>query len=624
MEQNIYSMQLSALSISGEKVSQNLYELRQLAFQIGINVEIRKYSITANPLDDPLALSVFREAFKFLQIIKTTNTLFDEILLYAPKSRTMLWETSAQIRMGTTYGGTFSIEGKSYAEIEEFLNRRYQYAYLSGFNINLYNKEYQNPFILVYTFPATEEYFLNLFLFISQQKFLEPFSVDAGKGEWVFVLENGGSYIASSLAPDEEAGITLANKADDDSGFFIDRKKGEKYLITYMRDNRSGFVFVSGVPHRRVLEVTGGFRLFVTVLLVLSITFGLGIALLMAVNSARPIKALYRIIVSDLEPGETPVFSYDFLNSRIAEAFSSKRMLESEVNRLAPAQKQSQIYRLLNMGANEYINIQEEFNRFGIDLRQGIFCVLIIAINDVDTSYGFSEISAYKVLIDKAIAKTKQDYIGIFHNETDKETILINYPERLEESLIEEMEQFAGAINKELMEEHNISITWAGSIADKAEEISRAYFEAAEALKSEISNNNMKVLWFKALNQPGHVKEIAVVENKAAGNNEMIEKIMNYINDHFTNPQISLFSVADEFGITEFYLSHLFKEKSGINFSKYLEKTRMDYAQMLLAEKHYKVVDAALEAGYSSHQAFGRAYHKYFGKSPSAYNNRVR
>jgi YesN/AraC family two-component response regulator len=381
-------------------------------------------------------------------------------------------------------------------------------------------------------------------------------------------------------------------------------------------------MFVSGVPHNRVLEVTGGFRLFVTVLLVLSIISGLGIAVLIAVNSARPIKALYRTIISDLEPGETPVFSYDFLSSRIAEAFSNKHLLESEVNRLAPAQKQSQIYRLLNMGVNEYDNIQEEFSRLGIDLRQGIFCVLVIAINDVDTSYGFSEISAYKVLIDKAIAKTKQDYIGIFHNEIDKETILINYPERLEESLIEKMEQFAGTINKELMEEHNISITWAGSIAEEGEGISQAYFEAAEALKSENRNNNRKILWFKALNQPGHVKEIAAAENKAAGGSEMIEKIMKYIDDHFANPQISLFSVAEEFGITEFYLSHLFKERTGINFSKYLEKARMDYAQMLLAKKHYKVVDAALEAGYSSHQAFGRAYRKYFGKSPSAYNNR--
>ncbi|MDR2617925.1 MAG: helix-turn-helix domain-containing protein [Treponema sp.] len=57
------------------------------------------------------------------------------------------------------------------------------------------------------------------------------------------------------------------------------------------------------------------------------------------------------------------------------------------------------------------------------------------------------------------------------------------------------------------------------------------------------------------------------------------------------------------------------------HISKYLEKMRMEYAQTLIVEKNYKVGSAGMEAGYSSYHTFVRAYRKYYGKSPTAYNN---
>jgi YesN/AraC family two-component response regulator len=187
------------------------------------------------------------------------------------------------------------------------------------------------------------------------------------------------------------------------------------------------------------------------------------------------------------------------------------------------------------------------------------------------------------------------------------------------------MENFAGLVSRRFIVQNNISITLAGCLANRAGEIIRAYHGAYAALGYEKRNKNTHILWFDVQASPSfsvpRAEETAMV-NKNMGNDEKIDKIIQYIDEHFTNPQISLISVADKFSITEFYLSHLFKEKTGINFSKYLEKLRMEYAQMLLSEKQYKVVDAARETGYGSHQSFGRVYRKYYGKSPSAYNNR--
>jgi AraC-like DNA-binding protein len=627
IERNIYDTQLAVLAHAGDKVVQHLNNLQELVYQISASVEIRKYGNTVNPLDDPPVLSVYRETFKFLQTIRLANTLFDGILFYAPKSRTILWQDGAVIRTDNSFREVFSISGENGVQTEAFLNTRYPYTYRYDFDISFLGKFYQRPLVLTYSIPTVDDNFVNLFLLVSQQKFLEPFLINAAAGEWTYVAGKAGIYFTVPSMPEELYTADLNEKMTAGTGFFIDRIGDEKVLITYMRDERNGFDYISGVPHRRVMDITRGMRLTVTVLLVLSTIGGIGIALFMAINSARPVKILYHIITGNLEPGEAPNFSYDFLNSRVADVFTSKRLLESEVNRLIPAQKQSLVYRLLNAGAGELDDILAEFGGFGIDLRGGPFCILIIAINDMDTSYGFNEISAYKVLVDKIVTKTiaenGYDYIGIFHNEIDKETIIIKSKQESSEMLIRAMEDFAASVSKNLMVQNNISITFSGCLADHAGEISRAYYGAGTALGYENRNKNRCILWFDAQSSSSiSLNDTAEAANSNIGNDERTEKILQHIAKHFTDSQISLVSVADEFSITEFYLSHLFKEKTGINFSKYLEKLRMEYAQTLLSEKQYKVVDAAREVGYSSHQSFGRAYRKYYGKSPSAYNNR--
>jgi AraC-like DNA-binding protein len=93
-------------------------------------------------------------------------------------------------------------------------------------------------------------------------------------------------------------------------------------------------------------------------------------------------------------------------------------------------------------------------------------------------------------------------------------------------------------------------------------------------------------------------------------------QILQYINEHFTDNQLSLTSVADMFHITEGYLSSLFKNISGENFSKYIENLRMQKAYELI-RNGFKINEIAIMAGYNSPQVFRRAYRRHFGVAPS-------
>ena len=98
--------------------------------------------------------------------------------------------------------------------------------------------------------------------------------------------------------------------------------------------------------------------------------------------------------------------------------------------------------------------------------------------------------------------------------------------------------------------------------------------------------------------------------------NPLIQKTLAYLQEHFTDPQLSLSSVAREFGITDIYLSKLFKDHTSSNYSTYVETLRMGKAQELLG-LNLSISQTALRSGYSSVQTFRRVYKQHFGRTPS-------
>lgn len=99
-------------------------------------------------------------------------------------------------------------------------------------------------------------------------------------------------------------------------------------------------------------------------------------------------------------------------------------------------------------------------------------------------------------------------------------------------------------------------------------------------------------------------------------NTSQHSKILLYINEHYTDPQLSLTTVADMFHITEVYLSHLFKHISGENFSKYIEKLRLKRALELIRQG-FAINEIAQMSGYNSSQVFRRAYKRNYGNAPT-------
>ena len=62
----------------------------------------------------------------------------------------------------------------------------------------------------------------------------------------------------------------------------------------------------------------------------------------------------------------------------------------------------------------------------------------------------------------------------------------------------------------------------------------------------------------------------------------------------------------------------MFKEKTGVNFSTYLENIRMTEAARLIQETDISLNELYFAVGYNNPNSFRRVFKKVFGVTPSS------
>ena len=110
----------------------------------------------------------------------------------------------------------------------------------------------------------------------------------------------------------------------------------------------------------------------------------------------------------------------------------------------------------------------------------------------------------------------------------------------------------------------------------------------------------------------------AIVRERKQHDDRLRDRFREYIQGNYRR-NISLFDMAEAFGLTPSYLSELFKERMGRNYIDYLTGYRMEIARSLLTGTSAKVNDVAAESGYANVTSFIRVFKKHEGVSPGAY-----
>ena len=88
------------------------------------------------------------------------------------------------------------------------------------------------------------------------------------------------------------------------------------------------------------------------------------------------------------------------------------------------------------------------------------------------------------------------------------------------------------------------------------------------------------------------------------------------------NEEITLKRISDSLGYSEFYVSRRFKEVSGMQFRDYLRYRKLAFALKDVRDTDKSLLDIALDYGFSSHEAFTRAFKEAYGITPSEYRQK--
>ena len=92
--------------------------------------------------------------------------------------------------------------------------------------------------------------------------------------------------------------------------------------------------------------------------------------------------------------------------------------------------------------------------------------------------------------------------------------------------------------------------------------------------------------------------------------------IIDYLQNHFSDPDLSLTKLADMFNYTQKYLSFLFKSVVGVGFNTYLNNLRIEHAQQLIARGFSSINQLATMCGYREASYFSKVFKKIVGTSP--------
>src|SRR5580700_6760908 len=101
----------------------------------------------------------------------------------------------------------------------------------------------------------------------------------------------------------------------------------------------------------------------------------------------------------------------------------------------------------------------------------------------------------------------------------------------------------------------------------------------------------------------------------------MISRAKSYITAHQADT-ISLEEISRVLNVSTFYFCKMFKKATGLTFTDYLGRVRVEKAKILLLNPHLRVSEIAYTVGFESLSHFNRVFRNLTGESPSHFRDK--
>ena len=116
--------------------------------------------------------------------------------------------------------------------------------------------------------------------------------------------------------------------------------------------------------------------------------------------------------------------------------------------------------------------------------------------------------------------------------------------------------------------------------------------------------------------------ELVKVMTRGGSEPPLVHKAREYIAAHKSEP-ITLSAVAQAAGASIFQFCKVFKKTTGLKFTDYVARVRLEDAKAQLLNPNRRISEVAYDVGFQSLTQFNRMFKRVFGQSPSAFRARL-
>lgn len=110
-------------------------------------------------------------------------------------------------------------------------------------------------------------------------------------------------------------------------------------------------------------------------------------------------------------------------------------------------------------------------------------------------------------------------------------------------------------------------------------------------------------------------------KSSSSTSNFAVYHTLHYIDREYLNIA-SIKEIAVALNYSEYYLSHLFREKMGITIKDYVMRKKMIAAENMLKTSNMSIQEIAEQLNYASAHSFSLAFKRYMSESPKAYRKK--
>ncbi|MBR2474590.1 MAG: AraC family transcriptional regulator [Clostridia bacterium] len=112
----------------------------------------------------------------------------------------------------------------------------------------------------------------------------------------------------------------------------------------------------------------------------------------------------------------------------------------------------------------------------------------------------------------------------------------------------------------------------------------------------------------------------AEYKERNSGEESLLMKMFKFVETDYSR-ECNLQMLAEQISYHKVYLSRYFKKCTGITFSDYVNRYRVNEGAYILRNSQKKILDVAMECGFDSLRSFNRNFKKIMGKTPNKYRS---